>query len=265
MKKNIYFFIVGVLAALFIAGCSDLQNEKAPTQTVAKIHGENFADATSQNSHKVYLREHQWNLQTCKQCHGSSYNGGTANVSCLSCHNKPSGPENCVTCHGGVNAAPPEDLSGNIVRSSRGVGAHQAHLSNGVSCNSCHVVPAAFTSEGHLGSDGKAEVRFDTVTFFGTNQIYNSTNGTCSNNYCHGNFKNGNGNVTVTWTDETGNAAQCGTCHGDVTKTTLEEKAFPKTGHPNIGTTKCNQCHGRTVDANMNIISTTYHINGKVD
>lgn len=35
----------------------------------------------------------------------------------MKCHTKPSGPENCTVCHGGVNAAPPRDVLGNTARS----------------------------------------------------------------------------------------------------------------------------------------------------
>ncbi len=366
MKKNIYFFIVGVLAALFAAGCSELKNENQATQSKATIHekgfadttsnefhgkylsasnynykncqschGEkfdggisnhscykchsiihdkSFADSTSQNFHSIYLkknnydvnscqschgtlfdgkgvtskscltchkvvhdksfgiygsgnyhtkyiRQNQYDILSCQSCHGQKYDGaGVKEKSCLTCHNKQDGPENCGTCHSAVKATAWKGLFGK-----NNIGVHQSHMNTEIACNSCHIIPVRLLSNGHLGSDNKAEVKFDTITYIANNQIYNSNNQTCSNTYCHGNFKGGNGNVSVTWTDGSGNAAKCGSCHGDVTKTTLEEKAFPKTGHPNIGSMKCNQCHSRTVDANMNIISNVYHVNGKVD
>ena len=41
-------------------------------------------------------------MKQCQQCHGSNYNGGTAQSSCYNsgCHNTPGGPEACNTCHG---------------------------------------------------------------------------------------------------------------------------------------------------------------------
>ncbi len=47
----------------------------------------------------------------------------------LTCHTKPAGPENCTTCHGSTNAAPPKDLSNNTSNDrTRQSGAHQVHL-----------------------------------------------------------------------------------------------------------------------------------------
>jgi predicted CxxxxCH...CXXCH cytochrome family protein len=267
MKKNIFTYSI-VAGLLIFFGCSKTKNESAPTQVSVSVHGEGFADSTSSNFHANYIRAHSYNLQLCKQCHGIDYSGGTAGQSCLSCHNKSEGPENCTTCHGNVNAAPPKDLSGNTSRTARGVGAHQIHLtgsslSSPIACTQCHVVPTQMSSPGHIDGTNGAEVRFDTTSvFYRANATY--SNGSCANTYCHGNFNNGN-SLTMSWTDTSSTAAACGTCHGDVTKTTLEEKAFPKSGHPSTDSKHCSTCHRAVVDASMNIINPSRHINGKVD
>ncbi len=261
-------------AAVLLVGCSETKNDKPPTQTVVSVHGEGFANITSSNFHAKYIQSKKYDIQTCKQCHGGDFSGGTANVSCITCHYKPGGPENCTTCHGSVNPAPPKGLAGNT----QTVGAHQKHLLGGiigaaVSCTECHVVPAKISDPGHLDASAGAEIRFNpTSVFYRSNANYG--NGSCANTYCHGNFTNGNLNVTMTWTDTSSAAAQCGTCHGDVTKTDPEDIARPKSiaqggTHPdriiNGNVWKCYQCHNSVVDANLVIKNISRHINGRID
>lgn len=267
-------------AAVLLVGCSETKNDKAPTQTPISIHGEGFANITSSNFHAKYVQSKKYDIQTCKQCHGGDFSGGTANVSCITCHYKPGGPENCMTCHGRVNAAPPKDLSDNVSPTVRGVGAHQKHLLGGiigapVACTECHQVPKNLLDAGHIDSVLRAEARFDSTSkFFKANAIYNASNVSCNNTYCHGNFTNGNLNVTMTWTDTTSAVTQCGTCHGDATKTDSEDKARPKSisqggTHPdkliNGNVWKCVQCHSSVVDANLIIKNVSKHINGTID
>jgi predicted CxxxxCH...CXXCH cytochrome family protein len=271
MKNYLPYAIGFIFAAFLLSGCSEVKDEKIPTQTVISVHGEGFTNPASNNFHAEYIRSNNYDLQTCKSCHGSAYSGGTSGQSCNTCHNKQGGPENCTVCHGSVNAAPPKDLSGNISPTFRGVGAHQKHVLGGilgapVACKECHAVPTELTSAGHIDATQHAEVRFDSASvFFRSNAQYSATTVSCNNTYCHGNFNGGNQNVTIAWNDTSTAAVACGTCHGDVTKTTLAEKAFPKTGHPAIGSLNCNQCHSRTVNASLAIIDPSRHMNGVVD
>jgi predicted CxxxxCH...CXXCH cytochrome family protein len=273
MNKYLTYGFSLICASIVLIGCSELKEEKVPTQSVISVHGEGFTNPASENFHAVYIRSNNYDIQTCKTCHGPTYSGGTSGQSCNTCHSKPGGPENCTVCHGSVNAAPPKDLSDNSSPSSRSVGAHQKHLLGGiigapVACKECHAVPSQLLSAGHLDASLHAEVNFDSTTkFFRSNAQYisGSTNGTCSNTYCHGNFNGGNQNVTMTWSDTSASATACGTCHGDVTKSTLAEKAFPKSGHPEIGTAACVQCHAAVINANMAIINPSRHINGGID
>lgn len=273
MKNHFRYFLPLVAASLLLFGCSEVKEEKAPTQTVVSVHGEGFTNPASDNFHAVYIRSNNYDIQTCKTCHGGTFSGGTSGQSCNTCHNKPGGPENCTVCHGSVNAAPPKDLADNNSPSARGVGAHQKHLLGGilgapVACKECHSVPSQLMAAGHLDETMNAEVNFDSTSkFFRSTAVYssNASNSSCTNTYCHGNFNGGNQNVTITWNDTSTAATACGTCHGDVTKSTLAEKAFPKSGHPEIGTAACVQCHAAVIDANMAIINPSRHINGGID
>ncbi|MFZ4619408.1 MAG: CxxxxCH/CxxCH domain c-type cytochrome [Bacteroidota bacterium] len=263
--------VMMVAAVLLLSSCSTRKEEKIITEPSISVHGVGFKDPASSNFHAKYIQSKNYDLQLCKSCHGADFSGGTTGQSCNTCHNKPNGPENCTTCHGSVNAAPPKDLSGNVSTASRGVGAHQKHLIAGtfaaaVTCNECHKVPAKLSDAGHIDASANAEVKFDTTSvFYKANASYTSSNVSCANTYCHGNFNGGN-TQTMVWTNNTGTAAQCGTCHGNVNGATLKEKAFPVSGH-NAATvaSNCGTCHAAVVDASLNFVDASRHINGQIN
>jgi predicted CxxxxCH...CXXCH cytochrome family protein len=102
----------------------------------------------------------------------------------------------------------------------------------------------------------------------GFTPAYNAQTVTCSNNYCHGNFKNGNPTNAMVWNVYTAASTACGTCHGNPGKPTLAERALPKTPaeggtHPNV--LACASCHGDVVNASLQIIDVTKHVNGKLN
>ncbi len=259
-------------------------------------HPDGVLTPSSANFHGKAIAAKNWDMSSCKTCHGATYAGGMSGKSCLTCHSKANGPENCTVCHGsGTSAAPPKDVAGSSSPASRGVGAHQVHLNGGGSlgaislkCTNCHVVPSALASAGHLDATPYASVRFDStgnLAFMKTNVVgtgnYTSTLPTvvpvpsyatatikCSGTYCHGTFKNGNPSTAIAWNDTTAAAIACGTCHGDVTKATLAERALPKTsanGGTHFAMTGCSGCHADVVDANLKIIAPSKHVNGKLN
>jgi predicted CxxxxCH...CXXCH cytochrome family protein len=275
--KKILLLISAFICFSFI-GCSDLKDEKAPTQTTVGIHADGFANPVSVNFHGYDIKARNWDIRICRQCHGTTYTGGSAGVSCATanCHNKPQGPENCTTCHGSsVNAAPPKDLGGDSSPLKQTIGLHQIHVVGGsvggpVPCSSCHKVPVSIFDAGHFDATPRAEVVFDSTAHVVTSNYSYANNGTCNNTYCHGNFRNGKMTSSVSWMDTTKAAVACGTCHGDVTKTTLEEKAFPGGTHETIASLtqkglKCFNCHSAVIDQNMKIINPSLHINGVIN
>lgn len=287
MKTFIKYGVILGVTIGSIAGCSQLKNETTPVSPTLSLHGAGFKDTTSPNFHGIAIRaqKQSWNVQGCRSCHGLRYDGGASGQSCLTCHNKSNGPENCTTCHGGADAVSWRDLSGNTLRTLKSVGAHQAHLVGGtigaaVDCNVCHTVSVAAPYAGHF-DNGATQGKFDTTTvFYRSNASYTSSTATCSNTYCHGNFQNGNTGNSVSWIATTGvnGAIKCGTCHGDINQTDPEDRARPKTiaqggTHPNKddhkdpsgASLKCYRCHGDVVDANLNIINKALHINGGID
>ena len=288
---------VPFVLVLVMSGCADQREDvPPPTASGVQVHETGWADPASDKFHGNSIRANNWDMRSCQACHGSTYAGGIANSSCRDCHTGGAGPENCATCHGGNNPAPPRDLSGSTLRSSRGVGAHQVHLNgsaiaSGMFCSTCHNVPPSMYAPGHVDSPQPAEIIMGSAV---ANTVTNEpgtpdhdignpvvtpspafSTGTlgCSNTYCHGYFKNGNFANAPVWNDTTSTAAQCGTCHGDVTQppNTLAW-AVPRTTaqggtHPDVVSqvTPCNICHGDVVDANYRIINTAKHINGKLN
>jgi len=253
--------------------CSDLKKD-LPTETTAgpQIHGQGWIDSSSANFHGLAIQKAGWSMTSCTECHGPDFKGGSSNSSCLKCHSKPGGPENCTVCHGGLNPAPPKDLSGNTSESSPAVGAHQAHLiarnalATPVACNECHIVPASLSAAGHIDNTAGAEVMFLVTDRFAAGQSFSQSTRTCDNTYCHGNFRNGN-KASVVWNDATGQAIACGSCHGDVSKSSIADKALPKTSlnggtHPNDN--KCYNCHTSVINSNYQL-NASRHINGKID
>jgi predicted CxxxxCH...CXXCH cytochrome family protein len=267
--KKINLTLIVAAGFFLLSGCSEKKDNAPVTQSNVSVHGVGFTDPASPNFHAKTVQAKNYDLQLCQSCHGTTYAGGTTGQSCNTCHNKTGGPENCTTCHGSVNAAPPKDLADHTSPTFKGVGAHQKHLSGGllgtaVACRECHTVPAMFLASGHIDATPGAEVRFDSTSLmFRSNAVYTSSNAKCSNSYCHGNFTGGNSG-TMTWTDTSSTVVACGTCHGDVTKTTLKEKAFPKTGHTFVtASADCWTCHSEVVNSSMTIINPSRHVNGK--
>jgi predicted CxxxxCH...CXXCH cytochrome family protein len=262
------------------AHSGDLRVGKTQLSNCKKCHGEDFAGGIAKVTcmsstchvhsfdyandglptfHGLELKnKYAWNLDFCKTCHGADYKGGTVQVSCITCHT--SGPEACNVCHGSNNnAAPPKDIDNNTAKTFVTVGAHQEHLKGvsktfGIKCAECHVVPKSLKDAGHLGTS-PAEVAFkdslantSTKGRIKTAMVWLRDSLTCKNTYCHGNFTNGN-NYSPKWTkgqDE----AKCGSCH-----------SLPP-GGTHLPVTTCSICHNLTVDANMNIIDKSKHMNG---
>lgn len=198
----------------------------------------------------------------CDRCHASPP-PSHARADCATCH-PASAPHidgtvqvgrttDCAGCHGtAASPAPPTDLAGNAFTTAIGVGAHQAHLqassriSAPIACATCHVVPAAVDSPGHIDSPGPAEV----VASLG----WDRTTQTCATASCHGPAR-------PRWTEA--GQVSCGSCHGIPP---VSPGGAPHT--PDMALTTCATCHPGTVDAFGNIIATgqsSEHINGVVD
>ncbi|MFI5405670.1 MAG: CxxxxCH/CxxCH domain-containing protein [Nitrososphaerales archaeon] len=278
--KYILAYLSVIVATLYVAGCSELDPYIPPPPTVT-VHGEGVDSINSPNWHGNIVKQYNYNLMVCQDCHGPDYSGGLVNESCLGCHVFSQGPENCTTCHGSLaSSAPPKDLNGNTSSSEPTVGTHQNHLrlntlGRSVLCSECHNVPGGLFTPGHIDSDQPAEIIFNgprgiTVTNEPTTSEYDSslqlfvpdptfdyTELTCANTYCHGYFKNGNLENDPVWNDPS--TSQCGSCHGDGSNP-LPKRASNGGTHPSDG--DCYLCHGGVVNQNYEIINPEKHIDG---
>jgi predicted CxxxxCH...CXXCH cytochrome family protein len=283
MKTRLCLFTVLISAAILWTGCTDLKNGlPAPVDPGVQAHEGSWVDKTSPSFHGAAIRNANWDMRSCKTCHGSGYDGGTSAVSCGKCHTDVGGPENCSTCHGTSNPAPPRDLSGNSSTSARGVGAHQRHvMGSGVTssylamCNNCHVVPGAIYATGHVDTKGPAEVVLSgSLTTADPTGVpgppaYNADSLSCSNTFCHGNWSIRKAtspyelwysdtvmtgrNRSVRWTGGSAEVA-CGTCHGS-----------PPTGHVSASLSTCGVCHQGIVNNAGIITDKVRHMNGKIN
>ncbi len=241
----------------------------------AHFDSTNWMSTSSSDFHGYFLRDNGWDFYNCRLCHGDDFQGGASQEACTTCHN-PMG--NCTMCHGDIangTAYPPRDLWGDTLSTSRGVGAHVEHmtttLTSNVTCDACHIVPTDFLDPGHLGSDNRAEITFNTLaTGSGAvNPIYDADSLKCQNVYCHGSFtfyKTDSENQYA-YADSTirgnfperiwnsGEALECGTCHD-----------LPPKGHFGSFTRdQCTWCHSSVIDAQGQIIAPEKHINGQKD
>jgi predicted CxxxxCH...CXXCH cytochrome family protein len=212
-------------------------------------------------NHTGYLRIQLFPLEVCQACHGDDYSGGVSDVSCLTCHTFAGGPEACNTCHGNflgdpsepANQAPPLDVARNTTTDSIGVGAHQTHLlggiyTDGIVCSSCHVIPDAWDSPGHIES-GPAELDFSGLSVEGeADPMWDRQSQDCSDTYCH------RPGVPI-WTIVDGTQAACGDCH------TIP----PPSPHPNATLDECYNCHSRVINETGTIIDTHLHLDGTVE
>ncbi len=284
MKKYIIFYLgftLTLVSLLTYYGCSELEKDlvQAPAGS-SIVHGTGWLDKSSANFHGVYIANQlKWKLDECRTCHGSDYKGGASGSSCITCHTGANGPEFCGTCHGNSeHANPPLALNGDSLNTNLGVGAHMKHLvstnySALVNCNECHTPVNSFNDTNHIGTNanGIAEINFGPIarTILGgitPNPVWDRNTASCSSVYCHGKFKDGNQNNTVTFTSP--GSVVCGSCHGD-----------PATGNPTPRTNgvftpphysfytvnTCYFCHGTVINQQGQIIDSSKHVNGVVN
>jgi predicted CxxxxCH...CXXCH cytochrome family protein len=194
-------------------------------------------------------------FSACKSCHGADYTGGSAAVSCFTCHAGPgldhpasswvvfnhktaalAGNTSCKKCHG---------------TNFLGGGAH-------VACNSCHM---------------ENETKVHRVSWYGagtsvvqSHPAYAAVNGTasCSNVNCHGTNLTGvtnSGPPCTTCHSWPYSGAACGSCHA----IPPSGSAFPNTAgrhavHTGLGSNiSCETCHTGAGSGTVN------HKNGAVE
>lgn len=140
-------FMLGFAAVM---GCSEPQ--QAPfTAAEVNVHPQGWAQRGSSAFHGDVLAAAQYDKSTCRQCHGSRFDGGLVQVSCFTCHASYPHPEGwagrgeqghpaylraqtydlapCQTCHGADYSLSKVDIS-----------CLTCHVNAGgpEACNTCH-------------------------------------------------------------------------------------------------------------------------------
>jgi predicted CxxxxCH...CXXCH cytochrome family protein len=206
---------------VMIAGGCAVERDLSDAEPATGVHPSGMLDAASDNFHGKELARRGYDLALCASCHGNDFTGGSAKVTCRTCH--PAGPDACETCHRGGPTT----------------GAHVVHGQANQACSECHVVPARWDDEGHVRRNGapdpapaevvlgpRAAQTLDPADREGAPAY---ANGTCSNVYCHGAVLHaGGGSASAPRWDATP-VGGCGTCHGS-----------PPPSHAQ---TECASCH----------------------
>jgi hypothetical protein len=279
---RVLIVFVSLMLIMLIWSCAE---EKTPTASVTHPAGWNELKSDVFHGDKVKAV----GLESCHQCHGRDYLGGSSGSSCYECHSESNGMEACNLCHGNSSAsvlniaswAPPEDLMKDTSTTVTGVGAHQIHLtgitwSTGYTrnCDLCHTPLTGFDDPNHIDKQEGINIRFGEIGIWPGEVAprWDHNAESCNNIYCHGNFAfmksasanpwayqdtaksiRGNGDNEMIWTEVGSGQADCGTCHG-----------LPPTGHLAVEAA-CSACHGSVVGVDNSIIDKSRHINGRID
>ena len=212
---------------------------------------------------------------SCGKCHGG-YTSGTVNLASHVNGSLELDALDCASCHGDPDragtelqkAAPPADTTGATATTSRGVGAHAAHVngsrwSNGFACTECHTIPGQL-----VHADGVVNMAFGPIANAtdGNSPVTNTTwNGnTCATSWCHGAGRvNGDGQVfdgtneTPVWTGGPVQA-DCGTCHASAAVLRT-----PGSLHYTHRTAACSDCHGAGYGEAA--VNRSTHVNGTIE
>jgi predicted CxxxxCH...CXXCH cytochrome family protein len=214
---------------------------------------------------------HQQGKHDCSTCHAGYTTSSVNPITHIDGKFDPL-PLACTACHGDatragtflVQAAPPVDSHGRSGTNEVTVGAHQAHLSNGVECATCHEVPpyGDITHTRHL----HAAVQFSGPLVGANNTLvdpWNRDTATCAN-YCHQPLPGTGSLPKPNWTQ--GGPLACGACHADQQSTRTQSglhflhlwRVVPSFG--------CVACHGNGyANSSVTAPATATHLNGRVE
>lgn len=190
---------------------------------------------------------------SCTSCHRESNVTGTGFVASATLHvngriDLGDGSGKCGACHGKGDDPWPS------------TNAHPTHQKPSAAmaapCASCHVVPTTFGPGTAHPRGGPATVAFSGIAVTrGAPARYAA--GSCRDVYCHGGGLEGTVAATPVWTDLSGNARACGSCHGT------------PPAAPHISSPSCDLCHrdGVVTPAGAGIAPAwaALHVNGAVD
>lgn len=145
-------FSLAIPLMIFIA-CSDPQDAPTGVSEKISVHGAGWTMPASTNFHGAALAGKKYDASECRQCHGSQFDGGIANVSCKTCHASYPHPANFVPAHSGYI----KSINYNLASCKGCHGQDYGTKKVNNSCTTCHTKPngpeACNTCHGNFGGD----------------------------------------------------------------------------------------------------------------
>ncbi|MCA9678903.1 MAG: CxxxxCH/CxxCH domain-containing protein [Kofleriaceae bacterium] len=250
--------VVGCLT--FLAACTDGFG--------GRYHPDNYAMGA------VHGPAMKSQAEDCRTCHGADLTGDSTDVgdapSCDGCHdatgtNPTAWRTNCTFCHGGVDddtGAPPRNVDGTDL-----VGPFPSHpthvngsdLAVAYDCVQCHVKAIDVLSPGHVFDDTPGEAENDFGAGLSPQGAFSSSDGSCSNLYCHGNGRSDNGTVTAM-----APTMECSSCHASMTSGPSGWGGMSGAHALHLGAlgVTCADCHTRVTSDGTQITAVALHVDG---
>lgn len=262
MKTKLIFGL-WVISLILLFQCSD---NKDPVSV--PTHPDGWAEANSANFHGKAIEDGSLSQESCQNCHGADYQGGTSGISCSnsSCHQQYPHPDGWKN-PGAANFHGKFLLNGTLDYSycQKCHGSDYQGGSSGVSCYTCHDQfphPGGWLQSSNQKFHGNFLLyglldRQECQKCHG-DDFSGGTSGiscyTCHNNYPHpdgfGNANSENFHSGYIATQANWNIIPCRECHGtNYAGKGFEEKNCLKCHTAPDGPEACNTCHGNAENA----------------
>ncbi|MBI3194515.1 MAG: cytochrome c3 family protein, partial [Ignavibacteriae bacterium] len=93
-----FYFALVVVLVIGLYSCTELKTDlPTPVSAGFTVHKTEWMDTTQANFHGKFLKAKNWAMADCEPCHSKSYEGGTSEVACFSCHSSFPHRENWTT------------------------------------------------------------------------------------------------------------------------------------------------------------------------
>ncbi len=205
MKYIISYSLLILLGVFFLSGCADMKEDLTAPPEV-NVHNEDVLNSGTEGFHAFLVKDD--GIYECQNCHAADYSGGTAGVSCVTCH------ESVPVHQEGIN-----NPSGNNFH-----GLYIANNDSFYECQQCHgenwsggtVSPSCETCHGGIQVHKDGIKNPSSENFHGNFVRTNNWDlQLCSQ--CHSeDYAGGIASPTcLTCHNEEGGPEACNTCHGD--------------------------------------------------